>query len=60
MQNFAMRTDSEWRDLGVEFRLVDADLIQGVLQHLDQHFFPDEPLCRCDEQFQKTHVLEGP
>ena len=41
-----MSSDEEWRERGVEFRLVDEELIPAVLEHLQESFFPDEPISR--------------
>ena len=42
-----MDSDSEWRERGVEFKLVDEAMIPSVIELLDDSFFPDEPLFRC-------------
>ena len=42
-----MDSDSEWRERGVEFKLVDEAMIPSVIELLDESFFPDEPLFRC-------------
>ena len=44
---FLMDSDSEWRERGVEFKLVDESMIPSVIELLDESFFPDEPLFRC-------------
>ena len=40
-------SDNEWLERGVEFKLVDEAMIPSVLELLDESFFPDEPLFRC-------------
>ena len=42
-----MDSDSEWRERGVEFKLVDEEMIPSVIELLDDSFFPDEPMFRC-------------
>ena len=41
-----MDSDGEWRERGVEFKLVDETMIPSVIELLDDSFFPDEPLFR--------------
>ena len=41
-----MDSDGEWRERGVEFKLVDEAMIPSVIELLDDSFFPDEPLFR--------------
>ena len=42
-----MDSDSEWRERGVEFKLVDEAMIPSVIELLNDSFFPDEPMFRC-------------
>ena len=42
-----MDSDSEWRERGVEFKLVDEAMIPSVIEFLNDSFFPDEPAFRC-------------
>ena len=41
-----MDSDSEWRERGVEFKLVDQAMIPSVIELLNDSFFPDEPMFR--------------
>ena len=41
-----MDSDSEWRERGVEFKLVDDAMIPSVIELLNDSFFPDEPMFR--------------
>ena len=41
-----MDSDSEWRERGVEFKLVDEAMIPSVIEFLNDSFFPDEPMFR--------------
>ena len=42
-----MDSDGEWRERGVEFKLVDETMIPSVIELLNDSFYPDEPLFRC-------------
>jgi len=39
-------SDDQWREQGVEFRIIDQDLIPAAHDFLTNNFFPDEPISR--------------
>jgi len=39
-------SDEEWRKKGVEFKIIDEGMIPDVLEYINVHFFPDEPISR--------------
>jgi len=41
-----MGSDAEWEAKGVFFKVVDEDMDKAILNHLQESFFPDEPIFR--------------